>query len=111
MIINYVLQLSPVPIPGQMSISVIHITATSISLSWSVPSGSVVTSSEVMWRDLSSGGSTAMTEDDGAGSSSGDGTTVTVIDTEKSGTSGSVTGTSYTIENLESNRLDVSKLE
>ena len=38
------------------SVTVVTITATSISLSWSVPSGSVVTSYEVMWqRDTSVG--------------------------------------------------------
>ena len=57
------------------------ITATSISLSWSIPSGSVVTSYEVMWRALS-------TNDDGG-----------------SGTSGSITSTSYTIQELESNTV------
>ena len=36
-------------VPGQPSVNVTSITATSISLSWSVPSGSVVTSYEVMW--------------------------------------------------------------
>ena len=71
-----------VPVPGQPSISgVTPITATSISLSWSVPSGSVVTSSEVMWRVF---GSSSTTEADG------------------SGTSGSITSTSYTIQELES---------
>ena len=66
-----------VPAPGQPSVSAVtSITATSISLSWSVPSGSVVTSSEVMWREASSGTS--------------------------EGTSGSLTGTSYTIDQLES---------
>ena len=67
-----------VPAPGQPSVSAVtSITATSISLSWSVPSGSVVTSSEVMWREASSGTS--------------------------EGTSGSLTDTSYTIDQLESN--------
>ena len=65
--------------PGQPSVSVTAITATSISLSWSVPSGSVVTSSEVMWREASSGTS--------------------------EGTSGSLTDTSYTIDQLESNTI------
>ena len=38
------------------SVSVVTTTATSISLSWSVPSGSMVTSYEVMWqRDTSVG--------------------------------------------------------
>ena len=62
-----------VPAPGQPRVSAVtSITATSISLSWSVPSGSVVTSSEVMWREASSGTS--------------------------EGTSGSLTDTSYTID-------------
>ena len=59
--------------------AVTSITATSISLSWSVPSGSVVTSSEVMWREASSGTS--------------------------EGTSGSLTDTSYTIDQLESTTI------
>ena len=71
----------PVPAPGQPSVNVTSITATSISLSWSVPSGSVVTSFEVMWQALSS-------DDDGG-----------------SGTSGSITSTSYTIPELESNTV------
>ena len=41
--------------PGQPSVRVTSITSTSISLSWNVPSGSVMTSYEVMWRALSSG--------------------------------------------------------
>ena len=36
-------------VPGQASVSVDSTTATTISLSWSVPSGSVVDSYEVMW--------------------------------------------------------------
>ena len=79
----------PVPVPGQPSISgVTGITATSISLSWSVPSGSVVTSSEVMWQVFSSGG--------------GSGSTSEAADDDGSGTSGSITSTSYTIQELES---------
>ena len=65
-----------VPAPGQPCVSVTSITATSISLSWSVPGGSVVTTSEVMWREASSGT-----------------------------TSGSLTDTSYTIDQLESNTI------
>ena len=56
--------------------SVVSITATSISLSWSVPSDSVVTSSKVTWQELSSSGITY--------------------------TSGSITDTSYTIGGLKS---------
>ena len=41
-------------VPGQPSVSVDSMTATTISLSWSVPSGSVVTGYVVMWqRDTS----------------------------------------------------------
>ena len=76
-----------VAVPGQPSIRVTSITPTSISLSWSVPSGTVVTSYEVMWRGLSSGDE-ANDHDDGA-----------------SGTSGSITSTSYTIQELESNTI------
>ena len=71
--------------PGQPTVSVTSTTATSISLSWSVPSGSEVTSYEVMWRALSSGDKA---NDDGG-----------------SGTSGSITSTSYTIQELESNTV------
>ena len=72
-----------VPAPGQPIMSAVtSITATSISLSWSVPSGSVVTSSEVMWREASSGTS--------------------------EGTSGSLTDTSYTIDQLESTTIYIS---
>ena len=56
----------PVPAP---TVSVTSTTATSISLSWSVPSGSVVTSYEVMWQRDTSGqcpdtdeGSTTITD-------------------------------------------------
>ena len=46
----------PAPGPGQPSVTIGTTTATSISLSWSVPSGSVVASYEVMWqRDTSVG--------------------------------------------------------
>jgi len=38
------------PAPGQPSVTVSSTTATTISLSWSVPSGSVVDSFEVMWE-------------------------------------------------------------
>ena len=64
---------------SQPSVSVTAITFTSISLSWSVPSGSVVTSSEVMWKEASSGTS--------------------------EGTSGTLTDTSYTIDQLESTTI------
>ena len=84
-VIMYVYIPSLVSVPGQPTVSVTSITSTSISLSWSVPSGSVVTSYEVMWRALSSGDEA---NDDGG-----------------SETSGSITSTSYTIQELESNTV------
>ena len=68
--------LCSVLLPGQPSVSVSSITATSISLSWS---DSVVTSYEVMWRETDSG-------------------TTEMI-------SGSLTDTSYTIEQLDSTTI------
>ena len=69
----------------QPSVTVTSITSTSISLFWSVSSGSVVTSYEVMWRVLSSGDE--------------------ANDDRRSRTSDSITSTSYTIEELESNTV------
>ena len=69
--------LFPVPAPGVVSVSVSSITTSSISLSWSVASGSVA-SWEVVWRETDRG-------------------------TESS--SGSLTGTSYTIDQLESTTI------
>ena len=66
-----------VPVPGQVNVIVSAITATSISLSWSVASGSVARS-EVVWRETDRG-------------------------TESS--SGSLTGASYTIDQLESTTI------
>ena len=75
---------SAVLLPAQPTVSVLSIEATSISLSWSVPSDSVVASSEVVWGvAISSGG--------------GDGT--------RERTSGSLNGNSYTLESLESDSL------
>ena len=71
-----------VSVPGQPTVRVTSTTSTSISLLWSVPNGSDVTSYEVMWQALSSG------DDDGG-----------------SVTSGSITSTSYTIQELESNTV------
>ena len=67
----------PVPPPGVVSVSVSSITASSISLSWSVASGSVAIW-EVVWRETDRG-------------------------TESS--SGSLTGSSYTIDQLESTTI------
>ena len=73
-----------VPAPDQPSINVTSTTATSISLLWT-STGSEVTSSEVMWRVFSSGGSTTKTEG--------------------SGTSGSITSGSYTVQDLKSSTI------
>ena len=82
----YIQCISPlVPVPGQPTVNVTSITFTSISLSWSIPNGSVMTSYAVMWRALNSGD---VTNDDGG-----------------SRTSGSITSTSYTIQELESNTV------
>ena len=56
-------------VPGQPSVGDVITTSTSISFSWSVPSGSVVTSYEVRWqRDTSVGCSD---EDEGSTTISG----------------------------------------
>ena len=82
---RHTLVFPPVSFPDQPSVSVTSITATSISLSWSVPSDSVVTSYEVTWQALSSNTDTTLGTDSDEGS----------------GTSGAITDTSYTIEELE----------
>ena len=61
------------------------ITVTSISLSWRVSSDSVVTSSEVTWRTSSNGGFNTRAE--------------------SKETSGSITATNYTIEELKSSTI------
>ena len=87
--------MSPVPAPGQPSVSMdsIMTTPTTISLSWSVPSSSVVTSYEVMWQKSSSSS---------AGSSS-----PSTRAEDGVGTSGEISdgSTSYTIVGLESETL------
>ena len=72
-----IILLVSVPAPGQVSVTVDSITASSISLSWSVANGRVA-SSEVVWRETDRG-------------------------TES--TSGSLSGTSYTIDQLHSTTL------
>ena len=67
-----------VRLPGQPSAKVTSVAATSISLSWSVPSGSVVTSYEVVWGESKA---------------------------ETGMSSGSLNTTSYTIHNLDSSTL------
>ena len=49
------MDISSDPAPGQPSVTVNSTTATTISLSWSVPSGSVVYSYEVVWERDTSG--------------------------------------------------------
>ena len=50
------------PAPGQPSVTVISSTATTISLSWGVPNGSVVESYEVKWERNDSNNSTTITD-------------------------------------------------
>ena len=78
-----------VPAPGQPLITAVSATSTSISLSWSLPSDSVVDSSEVVWQEISN----AMDSD-------GNGTSESTGGDKSSGTSGSITDTRYTIKNL-----------
>ena len=55
LICTQILSLFVVPPPDQPRVSVVSISATSISLSWSVASDSVVIGSEVVWREASGG--------------------------------------------------------
>ena len=80
--------------------NVISITTTSISLSWSVPSDSEVISYEVMWRALSSDGDSNSTTETEDNDDDNDGSGTGMSGDEESGTSGNITDTSYTIENL-----------
>ena len=67
---------------AEIAVKLVSTTATSISLSWSVPSGPVVEGYEVKWRPLS----------DSTGSPQNEGDEVT---------SGVIAATSYTLEGLE----------
>ena len=62
------------PRPGQPSVHVVTTTATFITISWSVPSGSVVTSYEVMWQRDTSG--ECPDEDEGGSTINTDRTTI-----------------------------------
>ena len=75
------------PSPGQPSVLVISTTATTISLSWSVPSGSVVDSYEVMWERDTSG--ECPDEDEGSATITDGSTSYTITGLEE--------GSSYTI--------------
>ena len=85
-------------VPGQPTVNTVSTSFTSISLSWSVPSGSVVTSYEVVWqRDTSLGcsaddeGSAAITDSstsyDIVGLEEGQTYTITVTATNTAGMS------------------------
>ena len=99
-----------VPAPSQPHITAILATDTSISLSWASIM-LVEDSYEVKWEEVSNDGSSnsaSETEDDDDGSgisesTGGDPTIMTDDGDEESGTSGSNTDTSYTIEDLKSN--------
>ena len=68
-------------VPGQPSVTVSSTTATTISLSWSVPSGSVVDSYEVMWeRDTSE---ECPDEDEGSATITGGSTSYTITGLEE----------------------------
>ena len=86
-----------VPVPGQPHIIAISSTAASISLSWA-STGSVVDSYEVKWRKI--GSTTADEEDNDGTSGSTGGDSTGMPGDEESGTSGSITDTSYTIKEL-----------
>lgn len=78
----YDIYLYIVPVPGLPSVSVISVTATTISISWTLPSSSVVDSYEVMWW--------ASNDDDSTTSA------------DQSATSGKITSESFTIMGLKS---------
>ena len=100
----------PISVPGQPSVNVDSTTATTISLSWSVPSGSVVDSYEVMWSSEEcpddvdegsatiSGGSTSYTI---ASLREGSSYTITVTTTNSAGTGPSDSETAETEEDSE----------
>ena len=97
-------------VPGQPSITVSSTTVTTISLSWSVPSGSLVTSYEVMWTseecpdDIDKGSATIT---DGSTSYTieslreGSSYTITVTATNSAGTGPSDSETAETEEGSE----------
>ena len=65
------------PPPGQPSVTVSSKTSTTISLSWSVPSGSVVDSYEVVWERDTSG--ECPDEDEGSATITDGSTSYTII--------------------------------
>ena len=100
----------PISVPGQPSVNVDSTTATTISLSGSVPSGSVVDSYEVMWTseecpdDVDEGSATIS---DGSTSYTveslreGSSYTITVTATNSAGTGPSDSATAETEEDSE----------
>ena len=84
------MSVSVIPVPGQPSVTVDSTTATTISLSWSVPSGSVVDSYEVMWQRDTSG--YCPDEDEGSMSIT-DGSTSYIITGRQEDSSYSITAT------------------
>ena len=67
--------------PGQPSVSVVSTTATSITISWSVPRGSVVDSYDVMWERDTSG--ECPDEDGGNATITGGSTSHTIMEVEE----------------------------
>ena len=70
--------------PRRPNVSVVSVTATSISLSWSVPNGSVVDHYEVTWERDTSG--ECPDEDEGSTTITDDSTDHTIIDLEEDST-------------------------
>ena len=81
--------------PGQPSVSVVSTTATSISLSWSISSGSLVDSYEVMWERDTSG--ECPDEDEGSITITGSSTSHTIMELKEVST--------YTINVTASNAI------
>ena len=82
-----------IAVPGQPSVSVDSTTATSITISWSVPSGSIVDSYDVMWERDTSG--KCPDEDEGNATITSGSTSHTIMEVEED--------SSYTITVIASN--------
>ena len=87
-------------VPGQPSVSVASTTTTSISISWSVPSGSVSDSYEVMWQRDTSG--ECSDEDEGSTTITDGSTSYDIMGLEDEGSTTITDGsTSYDIMGIE----------
>ena len=94
---------------GQPNVTVLSVSATSVSLSWSVPTGSVVDSYEVMWQRDTSGECPDKDEDS---TTITDGSTSYTITGLEEDSTYSVTVTAvYSIGNVNSNTTVATTLE